>query len=177
MADTYEKDLSQKTSLTTSDYIRVVGSDNVSYKQLVSAVAKTIIETYAGSVLGSATQSVKSAIDSLYSNTAYESWSLSTALSWSDLAGRVIRAGSQITIYAQMGGVSLSAGANNLGRLSKYYPSATMVSFGGFIGTASTMGTPVRVTIDTNGTINCYASSAVSGTLRFTVSYGTSNLS
>ena len=38
MADTYEKDLAQKTSLTTSDYIRVVGSDNVSYKQLVSAV-------------------------------------------------------------------------------------------------------------------------------------------
>lgn len=39
MADTYEKDLAQKSSLTTSDYIRVVGSDNVSYKQLVSNVA------------------------------------------------------------------------------------------------------------------------------------------
>lgn len=38
MADTYEKDLAQKSTLTTSDYIRVVGSDNVSYKQLVSAV-------------------------------------------------------------------------------------------------------------------------------------------
>lgn len=38
MADTYEKDLAQKSSLTTSDYIRVVGSDNVSYKQLVSNV-------------------------------------------------------------------------------------------------------------------------------------------
>lgn len=38
MADTYEKDLAQKSSLTTSDYIRVVGSDNVSYKQLVSSV-------------------------------------------------------------------------------------------------------------------------------------------
>lgn len=33
MADTYEKDLAQKSSLTTSDYIRVVGTDNVSYKQ------------------------------------------------------------------------------------------------------------------------------------------------
>lgn len=38
MADTYEKDLAQKSTLTTSDYIRVVGSDNVSYKQLVSSV-------------------------------------------------------------------------------------------------------------------------------------------
>ena len=36
MADTYEKDLGQKSSLTTSDYIRVVGSDNVSYKQPMS---------------------------------------------------------------------------------------------------------------------------------------------
>ena len=42
MADTYEKDLAQKTSLTTSDFIRVVGSDNVSYKQNVSNVNSTI---------------------------------------------------------------------------------------------------------------------------------------
>lgn len=38
MADTYEKDLAQKSSLTTSDFIRVVGSDNVSYKQSISDV-------------------------------------------------------------------------------------------------------------------------------------------
>ena len=63
MADTYEKDLSQKASLTTSDYIRVVGSDNVSYKQLVSDVAKKIIEVYTGSTLAGSAQSVKSAID------------------------------------------------------------------------------------------------------------------
>lgn len=43
MADTYEKDLGQKSSLTTSDFIRVVGSDNVSYKQLVSDVADRIL--------------------------------------------------------------------------------------------------------------------------------------
>lgn len=42
MADTYEKDLAQKTSLTTSDYIRVVGSDNVSYKQGISSVMQTM---------------------------------------------------------------------------------------------------------------------------------------
>lgn len=41
MADTYEKDLAQKSSLTTSDYIRVVGSDNVSYKQPLSNVMAT----------------------------------------------------------------------------------------------------------------------------------------
>ena len=38
MADTYEKDLGQKSSLTTSDFIRVVGSDNVSYKQGMASV-------------------------------------------------------------------------------------------------------------------------------------------
>ena len=42
MADTYEKDLGQKSSLTTSDYIRVVGSDNVSYKQSMTSVMQTM---------------------------------------------------------------------------------------------------------------------------------------
>lgn len=41
MADIYEQNLAQKTTLTTSDYIRVVGSDNVSYKQKVSDVKAT----------------------------------------------------------------------------------------------------------------------------------------
>ncbi len=36
MADTYEKDLGAKSSITGSDYIRVVGSDDVSYKQPMS---------------------------------------------------------------------------------------------------------------------------------------------
>lgn len=38
MADVYEQNLAQKSSLTTSDYIRVVGSDNVSYKQPINSV-------------------------------------------------------------------------------------------------------------------------------------------
>lgn len=38
MADTYEQNLGAKSSLTPSDYIRVVGSDNVSYKQGVPSV-------------------------------------------------------------------------------------------------------------------------------------------
>lgn len=47
MADTYEKDLAQKSTLTINDYIRVVGSDNVSYKQKVSSVGPVIASNYA----------------------------------------------------------------------------------------------------------------------------------
>lgn len=68
MADVYEQNLASKSTLTTSDYIRVVGSDNVSYKQLVSDVAKKVIETYAGSTLAGSAQSVQSAINALNSN-------------------------------------------------------------------------------------------------------------
>ena len=67
MADVYEQNLASKSTLTTTDYIRVVGSDNVSYKQLVSDVAKKIIENYTGSTLAGSAQSVKSALDSLNS--------------------------------------------------------------------------------------------------------------
>lgn len=42
MADVYEQNLAQKSTLTTSDFIRVVGSDNVSYKQNVSSVMETM---------------------------------------------------------------------------------------------------------------------------------------
>ena len=68
MADTYEQNLGQKSSLTVNDYIRVVGTDNASYKQLVSDVAKKIIENYTGSSLAGSSQSVKSALDALNSN-------------------------------------------------------------------------------------------------------------
>ena len=72
MADTYEQNLSQKGTLTVSDYIRVVGSDNASYKQLVSDVAKKIIENYTGSSLAGSSQSVKSALDALNSKQQIE---------------------------------------------------------------------------------------------------------
>ena len=65
MVDTYEQNLGQKSSLTVNDYIRVVGSDNASYKQLVNDVAKKIIENYTGSSLAGSSQSVKSALDAL----------------------------------------------------------------------------------------------------------------
>jgi hypothetical protein len=68
MADVYEKNLGSKTSLTMNDFIRVVGSNNVSYKQLVSDVADKIITTYAGATLAGSEQSVKDAIDGLNSD-------------------------------------------------------------------------------------------------------------
>ena len=43
MADTYEQNLGQKSSLTSSDYIRVVGSDNVSYKQPLTALGSGML--------------------------------------------------------------------------------------------------------------------------------------
>lgn len=67
MADVFEQNLPSKANLTTNDYIRVVGSDNNSYKQLVSDVAKKIIENYTGSSLAGSSQSVKSALDTLNS--------------------------------------------------------------------------------------------------------------
>lgn len=65
MADVYEQNLPQKADLTTSDYVRVVGSDNNSYKQPLSDVAQKTVENYAGSTLAGSAQSVKSAIDGL----------------------------------------------------------------------------------------------------------------
>lgn len=65
MADVYEQNLPQKTDLTTSDFIRVVGSDNNSYKQPLSDVAQKTVENYAGSTLAGQAQSVKGAIDGL----------------------------------------------------------------------------------------------------------------
>lgn len=62
MADVYEQNLSQKSSLTVNDFIRVVGSDNVSYKQVLPNVAKIIIENYTGSVLAGGNRSIKDAI-------------------------------------------------------------------------------------------------------------------
>lgn len=69
MADTYfdEKDLGRKSSLSVNDFIRIVGTDNASYKQLISDVAKAIIENYSGSNVAGANQSVKAALDSLNS--------------------------------------------------------------------------------------------------------------
>lgn len=61
----FEKDMNSKLSLGLNDFVRIIGSDNVSYKQLVSDVAKAIIEDYSASSLGGSDRSIKSAIDTI----------------------------------------------------------------------------------------------------------------
>lgn len=72
MADTHinENALPSKVPVSTSDFVRLVGSDNASYKALVEDVAKCIVEDYAGTSLGGSTQSIKNAIDSLRADDA-----------------------------------------------------------------------------------------------------------
>jgi len=65
MAEKKENALSAKSSVTSSDYLRLVGSNGVSYKQLVTDVAKYIVENYAGSSLAGSSQAPKTAIDAL----------------------------------------------------------------------------------------------------------------
>lgn len=52
MADTYEQNLGQKSSLTTSDYVRIVGTDNVSYKQKISSLSAVILPNVTSSDAG-----------------------------------------------------------------------------------------------------------------------------
>lgn len=87
MADVFEQNLPSKANLsvaTNGDYLRVVGSDNNSYKQLVNDVAKKIIENYTNSNLAGANQSVKAALDSLNSNMAFNSLTSGSLLTWAE---------------------------------------------------------------------------------------------
>lgn len=66
MADvTYinENALPSKSSISGSDLLRMVGSDNASYKALVSSLAAFIVENYTGSSIGEKKQAVKTALD------------------------------------------------------------------------------------------------------------------
>lgn len=107
MADVYEQNLASKSTLTTTDYIRVVGSDNVSYKQLVSDVAKKIIENYTGSTLAGSAQSVKSAVDSLNSKTDLSS-SYSNLISTTPDSVSIIKKGNVAHIVIQYPSVSIA---------------------------------------------------------------------
>lgn len=99
MADVYEQNLPQKTNLTTNDYVRVVGSDDVSYKQPLSDVAQKTIENYAGSTLAGSTQSVKGAIDGLKSSAIADKAELNASINEvaSDLANESSTRASQDT--------------------------------------------------------------------------------
>lgn len=146
MVDVYEQNLASKSTLTTTDYIRVVGSDNVSYKQLVSDVAKKIIENYTGSTLAGSAQSVKSALDSLNSKTSYTTVFDVTmgnnTYFYADRVGRtiflemVLRPTSAVSANTQL------AHIDGLTGISKTHWS-----------TVTDTGEPVRLVINTNGTL------------------------
>ncbi len=71
MADTYEKDLLQKATLTGADYVRVVGTDNVSYKELIRDMGSTI---FGGITFDTTAQS----------GDDYDLYTALTALGWTD---------------------------------------------------------------------------------------------
>ena len=65
--------LDSQTTPNVSDLLTIFRSTNsTGYKALVSDVAKTIIESYQSSSLAGKTQSVKAALDSLNSRTAFQ---------------------------------------------------------------------------------------------------------
>ena len=72
MADVYEKNLTDAESVGSGDKVRMVMSDNSSQKADFSVVAKAMVESYDGSSLAGANQSVKEAVDGL--KTSVESW-------------------------------------------------------------------------------------------------------
>ena len=77
MAEQKVNELSTATPALT-DYIMGM-SGTAEYKALVSAVAKKIVEDYAGSTLAGSARSVKSAIDELNSNVVAQKGALSVA--------------------------------------------------------------------------------------------------
>lgn len=66
-----EKNLTTVTSVAAADFARLVTSAGASVKATAANLAKYIIETYNGSTVAGSAQSVKSALDSLNSNTEY----------------------------------------------------------------------------------------------------------
>lgn len=101
MADVYEQNLPSKANLTVNDYMRVVGSDNNSYKQLVSDVAKKIIENYTGSSLAGSSQSVKSALDTLNSNSGTKIITLENATAGAN-ASYYYKKGNVVTFFLDL---------------------------------------------------------------------------
>ena len=63
-----ENTLPSKSNITASDRLRAIGSDDKSYRALVSDVAKYIVENYNGSTLAGSAQSVQAAFTELNSN-------------------------------------------------------------------------------------------------------------
>lgn len=124
-----ESALPQKSSVATDDFVRVVGNDGSSYKQLVSDVAKAIIENYTGSSLAGSSQSVKSALNSLNSKiptrVAYYVAS-ATASSWAGRYYQDVDVSSVIPSNKRIASVTLGS-ATSGGVLSAWLQSETVV--------------------------------------------------
>lgn len=80
-----EKNLTSITTVAAADFARIVTSAGASVKATAANLAKYIVETYNGSTVAGSAQSVKSALDSLNSNTN-GSGALETQSSWTMLA-------------------------------------------------------------------------------------------
>lgn len=92
-------ELGSLTAGQLSDLL-LVTRGTTGYKMLVSDIAKTIIETYAGSSLAGSAQSVKAALDSL--NSSY----------WALVGGIEIPVNSNIDTYTTPGSYGTSSSAN-----------------------------------------------------------------
>lgn len=177
-----ESALTAITSIAQSDFIRAVTSAGASRRITLANLAKAVVEQYTGSSLAGSSQSIKSAIDSLNSKTTYSSYPLANYFTRNtettgDASGRIIKFGNCVTIVAQVGGVAVtSSGGVVIGNLTNYAPSAYEVHGVGMIGTGSNGGTPVRLNVATNGDITVYGTTSTTATIRFSVSYVTSNV-
>ena len=106
-----ESTLSAKTDVNKTDSVRLVGTDDHSYKSSVGDLAKCVLEECNVSSLAGATQTPKAAIDALNSNLSNKADFLvvsSTGGHNSDTAKTALRTAVD----------SLSTGAVRIGRLS-----------------------------------------------------------
>lgn len=163
MADVFEQNLPSKANLTTNDYIRVVGSDNNSYKQLVSDVAKKIIENYTGSSLAGSSQSVKSALDTLNSKIRSGFYTSYAALSDSNRLNINFSDSSGVFLLICM---DRRAGANPKACLFQKYQDTTnkYVLTGGSNWASTSISTGMQVTVE-----NTYFTIIAIGNVPFTM--------
>lgn len=158
MADVYEQNLPNKANLTTNDYIRVVGSDNNSYKQLVSDVAKKIIENYTGSSLAGSSQSVKSALDTLNSKTIVQS----VSYTFGDKTWWFYKVDRIVVVIAPHDVKSASSGMNTVtANLPAEYRPFTQVYFG-IQNAQNDNQYKCFLSVSANGTVSFYTPVAIS---------------
>lgn len=84
-----EKNLTSITTVAAADFARIVTSAGASVKATAANLAKYIVETYNGSTVAGSAQSVKSALDSLNSNSMTVKSILSSSDDLNDLTNGV----------------------------------------------------------------------------------------